>query len=127
MIVYRLGMTEHKTGSHGVMSLANLALITGNVSRPNTRINSLHGQNNVQGSCDMGALPDIYTCYQKVDDPAITQANVSFVKSAMKKLDLLVVQDIFMTETARLAHVVLPASCFFDRSGGRYAGTHPGI
>jgi len=63
MIVYGLGMTEHKAGSHGVMSLANLALVTGNVGRPNTGINPLRGQNNVQGSCDMGALPDVYTCY----------------------------------------------------------------
>lgn len=161
MIVYGLGMTEHKAGSHGVMSLANLALITGNVGRPNTGINPLRGQNNVQGSCDMGALPDVYTCYQKVDDPvankkfsdawncrlpakpglkepqmyraalagdlkamyiigydpAMTQANTSFVKSAMKKLDFLVVQEIFTTETAQLAHVVLPASCFFEKDG----------
>ncbi len=161
MIVYGLGMTEHKAGSHGVMSLANLALITGNVGRPNTGINPLRGQNNVQGSCDMGALPDVYTCYQKVDepaankkfseawncqlptkpglkepqmyraslegklkamyiigyDPAATQANIHHVKSAMKKLDFLVVQEIFMTETARLAHVVLPAGCFFEKDG----------
>ncbi|MBI5679201.1 MAG: molybdopterin-dependent oxidoreductase, partial [Planctomycetes bacterium] len=161
MIVYGLGMTEHKAGSHGVMSLANLALITGNVGRPNTGINPLRGQNNVQGSCDMGALPDVYTCYQKVDDPATnkkfsevwgcqlpakpglkepqmyrealagklkamyiigydpatTQANIHHVKSAMKKLDLLVVQEIFMTETAKLAHVVLPAGCFFEKDG----------
>ena len=161
MIVYGLGMTEHKAGSHGVMSLANLALITGNVGRPNTGINPLRGQNNVQGSCDMGALPDVYTCYQKVDDPvankkfseawgcqlpanpglkepqmyrevlsgklkamyiigydpAATQANIHHVQSAMKKLDLLVVQELFMTETAKLAHVVLPAGCFFEKDG----------
>ncbi|TVM02961.1 MAG: formate dehydrogenase subunit alpha [Candidatus Brocadia sp. WS118] len=161
MIVYGLGMTEHKAGSHGVMSLANLALITGNVGRPNTGINPLRGQNNVQGSCDMGALPDVYTCYQKVDDPvankkfseawgcqlpakpglkepqmyrealagklkamyiigydpAVTQANISHVRSAMEKLDLLVVQELFMTETAKLAHVVLPAGCFFEKDG----------
>lgn len=161
MIVYGLGMTEHKAGSHGVMSLANLALITGNVGRPNTGINPLRGQNNVQGSCDMGALPDVYTCYQKVDDPvankkfsggwgcklpekpglkepqmyrealsgklkamyiigydpAVTQANIHHVQSAMKMLDFLVVQEIFMTETAKLAHVVLPAGCFFEKDG----------
>ncbi|NUO10189.1 MAG: formate dehydrogenase subunit alpha [Candidatus Brocadia sp.] len=161
MIVYGLGMTEHKAGSHGVMSLANLALITGNIGRPNTGINPLRGQNNVQGSCDMGALPDVYPCYQKVDDPvahkkfseawgcqlptkpglkepqmyrealagklkamyiigydpAATQANIHHVVSAMKKLELLVVQEIFMTETAKLAHVILPASCFFEKDG----------
>jgi len=161
MIVYGLGMTEHKAGSHGVMSLANLALITGNVGRPNTGINPLRGQNNVQGSCDMGALPDVYTGYQKVDDPAAnkkfseawgcqlpskpglkepqmyrealsgklkamyiigydpaaTQANIHHVQSAMRKLNLLVVQEIFMTETAKLAHVILPAGCFFEKDG----------
>ena len=161
MIVYGLGMTEHKAGSHGVMSLANLSLITGNVGRPNTGINPLRGQNNVQGSCDMGALPDVYTCYQKVDDPAAnkkfseawgrplptkpglkepqmyrealagrfkamyiigydpaaTQANINHVRSAMRKLDFLVVQELFMTETANLAHVVLPAGCFFEKDG----------
>lgn len=161
MILYGLGVTEHKAGSHGVMSLANLALITGNVGRPNTGINPLRGQNNVQGSCDMGALPDVYTCYQKVDDPvankkfseawgcqlplkpglkepqmyrealagrqkamyiigydpAATQANIHHVVSAMKRLEFLVVQEIFMTETARLAHIVLPASCFFEKDG----------
>lgn len=161
MIVYGLGMTEHKAGSHGVMSLANLALITGNIGRPNTGINPLRGQNNVQGSCDMGALPDVYPCYQKVDDPvahkkfseawscrlpvkpglkepqmyrealagklkamyiigydpAATQANIHHVVAAIKKLEFLVVQEIFMTETAKLAHVILPASCFFEKDG----------
>lgn len=161
MIVYGLGMTEHKAGSHGVMSLANLALVTGNIGRPNTGINPLRGQNNVQGSCDMGALPDVYTCYQKVDDPdvhkkfseawncqlpvkpglkepqmyrealagnlkamyiigydpATTQANISYVAEAIKKLEFLIVQEIFMTKTAELAHVVLPAGCFFEKDG----------
>ncbi|MBI2559879.1 MAG: formate dehydrogenase subunit alpha [Planctomycetes bacterium] len=161
MILYGLGVTEHKAGSHGVMSLANLALITGNIGRPNTGINPLRGQNNVQGSCDMGALPDVYTCYQRVDndeankkfsdawgcklpskpglkepqmyraadagklkamyiigyDPATTNANINFVSQALKKLEFLVVQEIFMTETAELAHIVLPASCFFEKDG----------
>ncbi|MEZ6230058.1 MAG: formate dehydrogenase subunit alpha [Candidatus Brocadiaceae bacterium] len=161
MIVYGLGMTEHKAGSHGVMSLANLALMTGNIGRPNTGINPLRGQNNVQGSCDMGALPDVYTCYQRVDDPesnkkhseawnaqlpakpglkepdmyraiesgslksmyiigydpAISQADINKVRASMRKLEFLVVQEIFMTETAKLAHVVLPAGCFFEKDG----------
>jgi len=161
MILYGLGMTEHKAGSHGVMSLANLALITGNIGRPNTGINPLRGQNNVQGSCDMGALPDVYACYQRVDDPvankkhsdawncqlptdpglkepqmyraipegklkamyiigydpAISQADVNRVRSEMKQLEFLVVQEIFMTETAKLAHVILPAGSFFEKDG----------
>jgi len=161
MILYGLGMTEHKAGSHGVMSLANLALVTGNVGRPNTGINPLRGQNNVQGACDMGALPDVYTCYQRVDnpdanrkhseawkvklsekpglkepqmyraidaggvkamyiigyDPAISQADINKVRSSISKLEFLVVQEIFMTETAKLAHVVLPTSCYFEKDG----------
>ncbi|WP_295103856.1 formate dehydrogenase subunit alpha [uncultured Candidatus Kuenenia sp.] len=162
MIIYGLGMTEHKAGSHGVMSLANLALITGNVGRPNTGINPLRGQNNVQGSCDMGALPDVYACYQRVDDPeanrkhaeawkvkklpekpglkepqmyraieygdlkamyiigydpAISQADINKVRASISKLEFLAVQEIFMTETAKLAHVVLPTSCYFEKDG----------
>lgn len=162
MIIYGLGMTEHKAGSHGVMSLANLALITGNVGRPNTGINPLRGQNNVQGSCDMGALPDVYACYQRVDDPeanrkhaeawkvkklpekpglkepqmyraiesgdlkamyiigydpAISQADINKVRASISKLEFLVVQELFMTETAKLAHVVLPTSCYFEKDG----------
>ncbi len=162
MIIYGLGMTEHKAGSHGVMSLANLALITGNVGRPNTGINPLRGQNNVQGSCDMGALPDVYACYQRVDDPeanrkhaeawkvkklpekpglkepqmyraiesgdlkamyiigydpAISQADINKVRASISKLEFLAVQELFMTETAKLAHVVLPTSCYFEKDG----------
>jgi formate dehydrogenase alpha subunit len=162
MILYGLGVTEHKNGSHGVMSLANMALITGNIGRPNTGINPLRGQNNVQGSCDMGALPNVYTCYQGVDDeeankkfskawgvdklpskpglkepemyraadkgklkgmyiigydPAATHSNINFVSGALKKLDFLVVQELFSTETTNLAHVVLPVGCFFEKEG----------
>jgi formate dehydrogenase alpha subunit len=69
MSCHGLGMTEHRTGSYGVMALANLAILTGNVGRPGTGINPLRGQNNVQGSCDMGALPNVLPGYQKVDDP----------------------------------------------------------
>lgn len=161
MILYGLGVTEHKAGSHGVMSLANMALITGNIGRPNTGINPLRGQNNVQGSCDMGALPNVYTCYQAVDDeeankkfseawgrklpskpglkepqmyraadaetlkamyiigydPAATHSNINFVAQALKKLEFLVVQELFMTETTNIAHVVLPVGCFFEKEG----------
>ncbi len=71
MIVYSLGMTEHLQGSENVMSMANLAMLTGNVGKPSTGVNPLRGQNNVQGACDMGALPNVYVGYQKVDDPAV--------------------------------------------------------
>lgn len=71
MSVHGLGVTEHRTGSYGVMALANLAILTGNIGRPGTGINPLRGQNNVQGSCDMGALPNVLTSYQKYSDPDV--------------------------------------------------------
>jgi len=161
MSVHGLGMTEHSHGSEGVMALSSLALLTGNVGRPGTGINPLRGQNNVQGSCDMGALPNVYTNYQSISDPtnraAVSQTwgvdvpeepgmtypemlrrvssgemrslymigsdiaqtdpdNVA-VKEALSNLDLLVVQDIFMCESAKFAHVVLPAASFLESEG----------
>lgn len=73
MSAHGLGMTEHKYGSHGVMALCNLALLTGNVGRPGTGVNPLRGQNNVQGSCDVGSMPIYFTAYQKLTDPAVRQ------------------------------------------------------
>jgi formate dehydrogenase alpha subunit len=67
-IVYCMGVTQHTTGTDNVLSLANLALLTGNVGRPGTGVNPLRGQNNVQGACDMGALPNVYPGYRRVDD-----------------------------------------------------------
>lgn len=161
MSVHGLGMTEHSHGSEGVMALASLALLTGNVGRPGTGINPLRGQNNVQGSCDMGALPNVYTNYQSAADVeqqekvsmawgvqvptnegmtypkmlhAVQQGNVRsmymigsdiahtdpnnlFVQDALGQLELLIVQDIFMTESAKLAHVILPAATFLESNG----------
>ena len=162
MSVHGLGMTEHSHGSEGVMALSSLALLTGNVGRPGTGINPLRGQNNVQGSCDMGALPNVYTNYQAVDnkenrsafsevwqvetpanpgltypemlqtvgdqdgvrslymigsDIAHTDPDNLAVQKAMAKLDLLIVQDIFFCESAKLAHVVLPAASFLESDG----------
>ncbi len=161
MSVHGLGMTEHSHGSEGVMALASLALLTGNVGRSGTGINPLRGQNNVQGSCDMGALPNVYTNYQSADDVeqqqkvsaawgvnvptkegmtypkmlhavqegnvrsmymigsdiAHTDPNNQFVQEALSKLELLIVQDIFMTESAKLAHVILPAATFLESNG----------
>jgi formate dehydrogenase major subunit len=71
MACHGLGVTEHRTGSYGVMALADLAILTGNVGRPGTGINPLRGQNNVQGSCDVGALPNVLTAYQKPSDPEV--------------------------------------------------------
>lgn len=160
-ILYTMGVTQHITGTDGVMSIANLAMLTGNVGRPSTGVNPLRGQNNVQGACDMGALPDVYTGYQKVADeaartkfekawgvslsarpglavteminqaydgkikamyimgenPVLSEADAGHVEEALKKLDLLVVQDIFMSETAELADVVLPAASFAEKDG----------
>jgi formate dehydrogenase alpha subunit len=160
-IVYSMGITQHTTGTDNVLAIANLAMLTGNVGRPGTGVNPLRGQNNVQGACDMGALPNVYPGYQGVGDPALRQKfakawntqlpdrtgltmvemidaaaegklkamfvmgenpmlsdpDINHVEQALRKLDLLVVQDIFLTETAQLAHVVLPAAAFAEKDG----------
>ncbi len=161
-IVFAMGITQHTTGTDNVLSLANLAMVCGHVGRESTGVNPLRGQNNVQGACDLGALPNVYPGYQKVDDPEIREKfhrawaadslsetpgltvveilraaekgdirgmyimgenpmlsdpNLSHVEGALKNLDFLVVQDIFLTETARLAHVVLPAAAFAEKEG----------
>jgi len=162
LILFGLGVTEHKGGTVGVMALANLVLATGNVGRPGTGINPLRGQNNVQGACDMGTLPYTLPGYQRIDDeeavgrfskawntnelpmtpgllepemydravkgkfkglycigydPAQTQANIGFVHKALSSLELLVVQDMFLTKTAKFAHVILPSACFYEKDG----------
>jgi formate dehydrogenase alpha subunit len=160
-IIYAMGITQHVTGTDNVMALANLALLCGNLGKEGAGINPLRGQNNVQGACDMGALPDVFTGYQKVDDPEVgkkfsrswgrdlpakpglsvvemisaalrkdiramyvmgenpmvTDPDVGHVEEALRSLDLLVVQDIFLTETAALADVVLPGACFAEKEG----------
>ncbi len=165
-IVYSMGITQHVTGVDNVRSLANLAMITGQIGRPGTGVNPLRGQNNVQGACDMAALPNFFPGYQQVADadirakferawnvelpdapgmtvtqmfpavlegkikamyimgenPVLSDADVTHVEEALEKLDFLVVQDIFLTETAKFADVVLPASSFAERDG-TYANT----
>lgn len=161
-ILYTMGITQHVTGTDGVKSLANLAMLCGNVGVRGGGVNPLRGQNNVQGACDMGALPDVYTGYQKVanaevrarigqawgiadlpaepgltatemlpaahrgelkalyivgENPMVSDADVAHVEASLKHLEFLVVQDIFLTETAKLAHVVLPAACFAEVDG----------
>ncbi len=160
-IFYTMGVTQHTHGTANVSSIANLALLTGNIGRPHTGVNPLRGQNNVQGACDVGALPNVYPGYQDVEvttarekfekawgtklsdkpgmkstemipaatdgkikalyimgeNPVLSDPNIAHVIDAFKKLDLLVVQDIFMTETAELADVVLPATCFAEKDG----------
>ena len=160
-ILYAMGITQHTTGTDNVLATSNLALLTGNVGKLSTGVNPLRGQNNVQGACDMGALPNVYPGYQKVNDPdarkkfesawgcelpgspglthveifdaiyekkikalyvvgenpILSEANSSHVEDALKKLDFFVVQDIFLSETARLADVVLPAASFAEKDG----------
>ena len=160
-IVYAMGITQHITGTENVLSLANLAMVTGQIGRLNTGVNPLRGQNNVQGACDMGGLPNVYTGYQSVADeavakkfeeawkaslprkpgltimemfqaveegklkalyimgenPMVSDPDLHHVEKVLKKLDLLVVQDIFMTETAKLGHIVLPGVSFAEKEG----------
>jgi len=161
MILYAMGVTQHTTGTDNVMSVANLAMATGNIGRPSTGVNPLRGQNNVQGACDMGALPNVLTGYKSVSDleaktlyekkwglslpdkpgltliemiesarkgdlrgmfvvgenPVLSDPDTTHLKEALQRLDLLVVQDIFLTETAKLAHVILPATTFAEKEG----------
>ena len=166
-IIYAMGITQHTTGTDNVLSCANLAMLTGNMGKPGTGVNPLRGQNNVQGACDMGALPNVFPGYQSVSDealrrkmeeiwgapglsgragltvveilnaalegkikamyimgenPMISDPDISHVEEALKSLDFLVVQDIFPTETARLADVVLPAASWAEKEG-TYTGT----
>jgi formate dehydrogenase alpha subunit len=161
-IVYAMGITQHTTGVDNVLSLANLAMLTGNLGKEGTGVNPLRGQNNVQGACDVGALPNVFTGYQAVSDakvrdkfeaawgvdylsgnpgltlmemmdaahrgdvkmlyimgenPVISDPDVEHLKEALRRVDFLVVQDIFLTETARYADVVLPAASFAEKEG----------
>ena len=161
-ILYAMGITQHVSGTDNVKSLANLAMLCGNVGIPGGGVNPLRGQNNVQGACDMGGLPNVYTGYQKVDDPTVrkrmesawgvdrlpdrpgltatemmnkahegelkalyiigenpmvSDPDLNHAEKSLKNLDFLVVQDIFLTETARLADVVLPSASFAEKDG----------
>jgi len=160
-IFYAMGITQHTHGTDNVLATSNLALLSGNLGCPSSGVNPLRGQNNVQGSCDMGALPNVYPGYQKVNDPQVkakfeaawhcdlsdspglthteifdaicqgrieamylvgenpvlSEANSKHVEEALRRLRFLVVQDIFLTETAQFAHVVLPAATFAEKDG----------
>ena len=160
-IVYAMGITQHTHGTDNVLAISNLALLTGNIGKPSAGVNPLRGQNNVQGACDLGALPDVFSGYQAVsnrevqekfekawgvpldnkiglthtemfnaidageieamylvgENPVLSEADANHVKKSMKKLDFLVVQDIFLTESGEYADVVLPAASFAEKDG----------
>jgi len=161
-IVYCMGITQHTSGVDNVKSLANLAMLTGNIGKPGTGVNPLRGQNNVQGACDMGGLPNVYTGYQPVtlgdanrkfadawgvdqlptqigltipemfsgvekdevkalwimgENPVVSDPDADHVVAALEKIELLIVQDIFLTPTAKLADVVLPGVSFAEKDG----------
>jgi formate dehydrogenase alpha subunit len=162
-VYYAMGITQHTHGVDNVKAISNLQMILGNYGKPGTGVNPLRGQNNVQGACDMGALPNVFTGYQPVtvednrkkfaeawgikfedmddkvgqtvttmvnnagesikavyimgENPMLSDPNLHHAKEQLEKLDLLVVQDIFLTETAEIADVVLPAFAFAEKTG----------
>jgi formate dehydrogenase alpha subunit len=161
IVLYGMGITQHTTGTDNAKTIANLLMLTGNLGRKGTGFSPLRGQNNVQGACDMGALPVVYPGYQRVDNPLamekfekawgkplskkpgltitemfqtaydgrlkglyvmgenpmLSEPDLNHAREALTKLELLVVQDIFLTETAQLADVVLPAASFAEKDG----------
>ncbi len=160
-IYYGLGVTEHSQGTTAVMGIANLAMATGNIGREGVGVNPLRGQNNVQGSCDMGSFPHELAGYRHISDPALramfgadwkveiqaapglripnmfeaaldgsfkglyvqgediaqSDPNTQHVTAALAAMECVVVQDLFLNETARYAHVFLPGSSFLEKDG----------
>jgi formate dehydrogenase alpha subunit len=161
-ILYAMGITQRSNGTDLVMTLANLAMLCGQVGKRSTGVNPLRGQSNVQGACDLGCLVNVLPGYQAVTDaekrarmadawsvedlpgevgltiveamhaaaegkvramyvmgenPMMTDPNTTHVEEALRRLDLLVVQDIFPSETAYLAHVILPAAASLEKAG----------
>ena len=160
-IYYGLGVTEHSQGSTMVMAIANLAMATGNIGREGVGVNPLRGQNNVQGSCDMGSFPHEFPGYRHVSDDktresfekawsvkllgepglripnmldeaisgkfkalycegediAQSDPNTQHVTHALESMECVIVQDLFLNETAMYAHVFLPGASFLEKSG----------
>lgn len=157
-ILYCMGVTQFIHGVNNVKSCSNLAMITGNIGKPGTGVNPLRGQNNVQGACDMGALPNVFPGYQNIsenfekfskswgtcldqnyglsipemisksgteikclyimgENPIMSDPDTKHVEKALKSLDLLIVQDIFLTETAEIADIVLPSASWAEKDG----------
>lgn len=164
MIFWAMGITQHTTGTDNVKACSNLALVAGQIGRPATGLNPLRGQNNVQGACDMGGLPNVFPGYQPIADennrrkfaaawhvpeeklstkpgltvteivqgalegrikaiyimgenPMLSDPNLSHVEEALEAVKFLVIQDIFLNETAEHADVVLPAASFAEKTG----------
>ncbi|QDQ86907.1 formate dehydrogenase subunit alpha [Alcaligenaceae bacterium SJ-26] len=160
-VYYGLGVTEHSQGSTTVMAIANLAMATGNIGREGVGVNPLRGQNNVQGSCDMGSFPHELPGYRHISDPVVrsqfeqawgvtlqpepglripnmfeaalegsfmglycqgedivqSDPNTQHVAAALAAMECIVVQDLFLNETAKYAHVFLPGSSFLEKDG----------
>ncbi|HEX3765214.1 MAG TPA: formate dehydrogenase subunit alpha [Kofleriaceae bacterium] len=160
-IYYGLGVTEHSQGTTMVIAIANLAMVTGNIGRPGVGVNPLRGQNNVQGSCDMGSFPHEFPGYRHVSDPAVralfsthwgvplepepglripnmfdaavdgsfralyvqgediaqSDPNTEHVTRALRSMECIIVQDLFINETAKFAHVFFPGSSFLEKDG----------
>lgn len=161
-ILYSMGITQHVCGTDNVKACATLALICGQIGRPGAGVWPMRGQNNVQGNCDMGGMPEFYPGYKRAsdpqtieyfksawnvkelplgpgltstemndaalsgslkalyiigEDPVICDANITKTRAALESLDFLVVQEIFMTATAKLANVVLPAAAWAEKDG----------
>jgi len=160
-ILFAMGITQHTHGTDNVIAIANLAMLTGNIGKPGAGVNPLRGHNNVQGACDMGALPNLLPGYQRVDnlearqkfesawgyplppEPGLTVTEIvhaayqrkikaiylmgenlvlsepcqRLCQGGLEELEFFVVQDLFLTETAQLAHIVLPACSFAERDG----------
>lgn len=160
-IIYCLGVTEHSTGTEGVMSMSNMAMLCGKLGKSGCGVNPLRGQNNVQGACDMGAQPTDFPGYQKVtnpdvvakfekawgvkmsnkigihatdvfpaaikgeikglyiygEDPVVTDADTTHIIKALESLDFFVLQELFMTETAQYADVILPGMSYAEKEG----------
>ncbi|MBL8268791.1 formate dehydrogenase subunit alpha [Steroidobacter sp.] len=160
-IYYGLGVTEHSQGTTMVMAIANLAMVTGNLGRVGVGVNPLRGQNNVQGSCDMGSFPHEFSGYRHVSDDAVralfeaawnvplhsepglripnmfeaaldgsfralyvqgediaqSDPNTTHVTAALTAMECVVVQDLFLNETAKFAHVFFPGSSFLEKNG----------
>jgi formate dehydrogenase major subunit len=163
-LIYAMGITQHTTGVNNVKSIANLMMLTGNIGKPGSGVNPLRGQNNVQGACDMGCLPNVYSGYQKVADdasrskmmnlwgvdelagnagytatemidlladqpgkikclyimgenPMLSDPNLNHVRKALENVEFMVSHEIFLSETAEFADVVLPAACYAEKNG----------